>query len=144
MEHACLKCRALHWLGEHVQMSGSAIMHLLFGMCCLDGKIHLPQPPPPPNLLKRLFMASMLEARQFHEHIRQYNVALSFTFLGAQVDGSINRGGGGPLVFKIWGELHCQEYYQNSVLFSQFLLILYYANHFILYLFISLMILDHQ
>ena len=38
----------------------------------------------------------------------------------------------------------CQEYYQNSALFSQFLNIIYCTNHFIPYLFISLMILDHQ
>ena len=38
----------------------------------------------------------------------------------------------------------CQEYYQNSVLFSQFLLNLWYANDFIPYLLIFLTISDHQ
>ena len=38
----------------------------------------------------------------------------------------------------------CQEYYQNSILFSHFLLTLCYTNNFIPYLFIFLMISDHQ
>ena len=38
----------------------------------------------------------------------------------------------------------CQEYYQNSVLFSQFLLTLCYTNYFIPYLLFFLTISDHQ
>ena len=108
MEHACPKCGALHWLSERVQKARSTDLHPLFGMCCSDGSVELPAPPPPPNPLLRFFSASTPEARQFREHICQYNAALAFTSLGAQVDDSVNRGGGGPLVFKIHGELHHQ------------------------------------
>jgi len=108
MEHTCPKCGALHWLNERVQKAGSTNMHPLFGMCCGDGSVKLPAPPPPPDPLRRFFSAPTQEARQFRENIRQYNAALSFTSLGAQVDDSVNRGGGGPPVFKIHGELHHQ------------------------------------
>jgi hypothetical protein len=108
MEHACPKCKVLHWLSERVQKRGSTNLHPLFGMCCGDGSIQLPAPLPPPDLLQRLFTVSTLEARQFWEHIRQYNAALSFTSLGVQVDDSVNQGGGGPPVFRIHGELHHQ------------------------------------
>ena len=60
------------------------------------GRFASPHLPPLPNLLKWLFSALTAKACQFREHIRQYNVALSFTSLGVQVDDSINRGGGGP------------------------------------------------
>ncbi|KAF9791133.1 hypothetical protein BJ322DRAFT_998910, partial [Thelephora terrestris] len=105
MDRTCPKCRALHWLSERVQKAGSTDLYPLFGICCSDGSIQLPAPPPPPDLLERLFTASTLEARQFREHIRQYNSAFAFTSLGAQVDNSVNQGGGPP-VFKIHGELH--------------------------------------
>ena len=57
---------------------------------------------------------------------------------------AIQEAEGGLILNLILQPFHCQEYYQNSALFSQFLLMLYYANHFILYLFISLTILDRQ
>ena len=106
MDCACLECGALHWTDECIQKTRSTNLHLLFGRCCGDGKICLPAPPPLPDLLKRLFSASTAKACQFHEHIHQYNVVLSFTSLGVQVDDSINCGGGGPLVFKIHSGLH--------------------------------------
>ena len=106
MEHTCPKCGAFHWLGERIQKTGSTTLHPLFGMCCSDGKIKLPAPAPPPEPLKQLFSASTPEAQHFRQNIRQYNSALAFTSLGARVDDSVNRGGGGPPVFKIHGELH--------------------------------------
>ena len=106
MDWACQKCSALHWLGERVQKTGSTNINPLFGMCCGDGTVQLPPLPPPPNTLGCLFSASTEEAKQFRENIRQYNSALAFTSLGAQIDHSVNRGGGGPPVFRIQGELH--------------------------------------
>ena len=106
MEHTCPKCGALHWLDERVQKAGSTTLHPLFGMCCSDGNIRLPAPPPPPEPIKQLFSASTPEAQHFRQNIRQYNSALAFTSLGAQVDDGVNRGGGGPSVFKIHGEQH--------------------------------------
>jgi len=106
MDRTCRKCGALHWFSERVQKTGSTIANPLFGMCCGDGTIRLPPLPPPPNELRCLFSASTEEAKQFRENIRQYNSALAFTSLGAQIDNSVNRGGGGPPVFRIQGELH--------------------------------------
>ena len=108
MEHACPKCGALHWLDERVQKTGSTSFHPLFGMCCGDGTIELPAPAPAPEPLQQFFSATTPEAQNFHENIHQYNSALSFTSLEARVDDSVNRGGGGPPVFKIHGELHHQ------------------------------------
>ncbi|KAF9642798.1 hypothetical protein BDM02DRAFT_3132852 [Thelephora ganbajun] len=76
------------------------------GCAVVMGPYKLPGPPPPPNPLRHFFSALTPEAWQFHENICQYNVALSFTSLGVQIDDSVNRGGGGPPVFKIHGELH--------------------------------------
>ena len=102
MDHVCPKCGALHWLDECVQTAGSTTLHPLFGMCCGDENIKLPEP------LQCFFSASTPEGRDFRENIRQYNAALSFTSLGVQIDDSVNRGGGGPPVFKIHRELHHQ------------------------------------
>ena len=77
MEHACLKCGALHRLSERVQKAGSTNLHPLFGMCCGDGSIELPAPPPAPDPLRRFFSASTPEAQHFRENIPQYNAALS-------------------------------------------------------------------
>jgi len=108
MDRTCQKCGALHWLCERVQKRGSTDINPLFGMCCGDGSVQLPPLPPPPDALKNLFLGSTEEARQFREHIRQYNSALAFTSLRAKIDDSVNRGGGGPPVFRIHGELHHQ------------------------------------
>ena len=43
--------------------AGSTDLHPLFGMCCSDGKIWLPVPSSPPDLIKQLFSASTSEAR---------------------------------------------------------------------------------
>ena len=86
MEHACPKCRTLHWLDERIQKTGSTNLHPLFGMCCGDGTIQLPAPAPAPEPLQHFFSATTSEARRFCENIHQYNVALSFTSLGARVD----------------------------------------------------------
>ena len=105
MDRACSKCGALHWLNERVKKTGSTALNPLFSMYCSDGKIQLPAPPPPPEPLQRLFSASAVEACEFCSNIRQYNASLSFTSLGAQIDNTINLGGGGPPVFKVRGEL---------------------------------------
>lgn len=106
MDWACPKCGALHWLDERVQKTGSTSIRPLFSICCGDGSVQLPAPAPAPDLLEQLFTALTPEAKAFRENIRQYNSALAFTSLGAQIDDSVNRGGGGPPVFKIHGELH--------------------------------------
>lgn len=62
----------------------------------------------PPDGLRRSLSASTPDTRNFRENIRQYNSALAFTSLGAQIDDSVNRGGGGPPVFRIQGKPHHQ------------------------------------
>ena len=65
-----------------------------------------PAPLPPPQPLKRLFSASTPEAQRVRQYIRQYNSVPAFRSLGAQVDDNFNRGGDGPPVSEIHGELH--------------------------------------
>lgn len=47
----------------------------------------------------------MLEVNIFLQHIRQYNSLFSFTSMGADIDDSLNQGGG-PYVFKINGQVY--------------------------------------
>src|SRR5260221_8855918 len=48
----CPDCGALHWLRE--KLSKSSNHNPCFGSCCLQGKVQLPIPHPPPSLLQHL------------------------------------------------------------------------------------------
>ena len=72
-------------------------------MCCAHGKVNLSPLRVPPQPLYNLFTANSLQAKEFRSNIVQYNAALAFTSLGANVDRSIlDRG---PPIFRIQGEL---------------------------------------
>lgn len=98
----CRKCKALHWRAERLVKSSDLTPK--FGMCCLDGKIQLPNLQPQPELLRRLFHEQTAAAKGFREHIRRYNFALAFTSLGANFDRGLLRNG--PYVLKLLGGLY--------------------------------------
>jgi len=77
-----------------------------FGKCCLSGKIELPKLEPPPQPLRGLLEGDQPQAKNFHSDIRQYNMALSFTSLGADIDHALMAGGGGPPVFQLHGAMY--------------------------------------
>jgi len=74
-------------------------------MCCTSGKIKLPKLEDPPVEILNLLQGQNHIAKQFHEHIWQYNNALAITSLGCKVDDSVNHNGAGSYVFKVYGKL---------------------------------------
>ena len=101
MDVECPHCRALHWLAE--KRSDSSAAAPAFGMCCNSGQVRLPPIREPPEALRALFVADDAQAREFRDHIRQYNMSLAFTSLGVSEDTRVNRRG--PWVFRILGQL---------------------------------------
>ena len=103
MDVECKSCKALHWMDERLVKSSKT--NPVFGMCCTSGKIKLPKLEDPPVEILNLLQGQDHIAKQFREHIRQYNNALAMTSLGCKVDDSVNRNGAGPYVFKVHGKL---------------------------------------
>ncbi|KAI0825935.1 hypothetical protein BC629DRAFT_1256263, partial [Irpex lacteus] len=103
MDVVCHHCGALHWLEERVRSSRSRPE---FGLCCHHGQVHLDASPPPPSALRELLTSDSLQAREFRDHIRQYNAALSFTSFNVN-EQNVNTGPG-PWIFKMGYQLyHC-------------------------------------
>ena len=102
MDVACSFCGASHWLPEKVGKTTSADPQ--FSTCCQRGYVQLPLLPQPPALLRSLLDERDRRSTEYHENIRQYNMALAFTSLGATEDRLVNRRGG--WVFRIFGELY--------------------------------------
>ncbi|XP_048634098.1 uncharacterized protein LOC106404100 [Brassica napus] len=98
----CLKCGALFWYNERVSKSRNARTPV-FTMCCMRGKVQLPQLKEPPELLRRLLTNDDSMSKHFRDNIRPINMMFSFTSLGGKIDNSINKGQG-PKVFKLHGE----------------------------------------
>jgi hypothetical protein len=55
----------------------------------VQGKVTLPPLAPPLEPLKRLLTSNEADAKDFRQHIRSYNNALAFTFVGADLDTSV-------------------------------------------------------
>jgi len=81
------KCDALHFLEEHVASSSCA--NPQFTPCCAQGKVALPPLAPPSEPLRWLLISNETDAKDFCQHIRSYNNALAFTFVGANLDTSV-------------------------------------------------------
>jgi len=81
MDVSCSACNAKMWRREnHVgSVQNSAAK---FSTCCAQGKVILPPPSDPPDVLKTLFTASTPESSHFRKNIRAYNSSLAFTSLG--------------------------------------------------------------
>ena len=62
----------------------------------------MPRPPPEHE---ELFSGMNDHSKKFLKHIHQYNATFAFTSLGANMDRTLD-GGGGPYVFKIHGKLY--------------------------------------
>ena len=103
MNIVCPNCDALHWKVERLQSSTNR--QNIFGDCCLSGKVQLPKLQPVPRTLRHLLEGQGPEAKQFHQNIRQYNSAFTFTSLGATFDQSLLQGNG-PYVLRLHGELY--------------------------------------
>jgi hypothetical protein len=96
--HECAHCHALHWQAEHVHSKGG----WGYGICCNHGTVALPLVPEIPAELKSLLDSTDILSPEFCTNIQQYNSALAFTSLGAEVDHKINSGKG-PYTFQVQG-----------------------------------------
>ncbi|KAF9497060.1 hypothetical protein BDN71DRAFT_1547212 [Pleurotus eryngii] len=94
MNVLCHHCRALHWNAERtVESTRSSTPQ--FGTCCNHGKVNLPAPPAPPQVLHNLLQGSDAQCTEFRTNIRAYNMALAFTSLGVKSSLDVNQGFGG-------------------------------------------------
>ncbi|GBM23212.1 hypothetical protein AVEN_159890-1 [Araneus ventricosus] len=75
MTEICNFCQALYWRNE-LNSSNK------YTKCCHDGKARLPNLADTPDLLKELLTNNSLEARNYQQHIREYNAALAFASMG--------------------------------------------------------------
>ncbi|KAM0850516.1 hypothetical protein ACQ4PT_053040 [Festuca glaucescens] len=104
LDFRCVHCGALFWFAERC-LSESAITEgrVVYKLCCRGSKVKLPKFKAWPSPLRELAVFSGgPRCREFMRLIRSYNSMFAFTSLGANVDKSINIGGG-PYVFKING-----------------------------------------
>jgi hypothetical protein len=106
MDVICSHCGALHWKAEKLVKSPQTFPK--FGTCCLSGKIQIKKLHDPPPELCDLLSDQDNISKQFCNHIQNYNNAFAMTSLGCNQDNSINRNGGGPWVFKVYGHV-CHE-----------------------------------
>ncbi|GBM66570.1 hypothetical protein AVEN_251984-1 [Araneus ventricosus] len=104
MTEICNFCQALYWRNE----LNSSNKYTKF---CHDGKVRLPNLAETPDLLKELLTNNSLEARNYQQHISEYNAALTLASMGAEVK---SPPGSGPYCFRI----HGQVYHRIAPLFS--------------------------
>lgn len=90
------------WYDERVDKRRRSA-HPKFSICCSHGKIQLPPPPMPPQLLLNLLYGNDAISKNFKENIRPYDSMFAFTSMGGRIDTSINRGRGPP-IFRLQGQ----------------------------------------
>jgi hypothetical protein len=64
----------------------------------------LPSLAPPPEPLKQLLIGNEVDVKDFRQRIRSYNNALTFTFVGANLDTSVAQPGN--YTYHLRGELY--------------------------------------
>jgi len=81
-------CKAFFWLDE--RLARSTKTNPQFSLCCLGGKIRLPQPLSTPHVLDELLDPAFGEAsKKFRTNIHAYNSMFAFTSMGANITQSI-------------------------------------------------------
>ncbi|XP_075103803.1 uncharacterized protein LOC107767153 [Nicotiana tabacum] len=104
--NVCKYCGAYFWFEKRVNKQYKS-KRPVFTICCNRGKIKLPNPKDPPQILTQLLFGSGPKSDHFRENIRIYNSMFSFTSMGGKVDVSVNQTRG-PRIFKLSG----QNYHQ--------------------------------
>jgi hypothetical protein len=102
MTIVCGKCGALHFLEECA--ASSTHTNSQFTLCCAQGKVTLPLLAPPPEPLRRLLTGNEADAKDFHQRIRSYNNALTFTSVGVDLDTSVAQVGN--YTYRLHSELY--------------------------------------
>ncbi|XP_053147640.1 uncharacterized protein LOC128343121 [Hemicordylus capensis] len=95
LTESCHYCGALYWLNE-------LNCARKYTKCCHDGKT-LKELNEPPDLLKELILTQSTEAKNYREHIREYNAALALASMGAEINTPPGRG---PYCFRIHGQIY--------------------------------------
>ncbi|XP_053150109.1 uncharacterized protein LOC128344287 [Hemicordylus capensis] len=96
LTESCHYCGALYWLDELNSTRK-------YTKCCHDGKVTLKELNEPPDLLKELLLTQSTEAKNYREHIREYNAALALASMGAEINTPPGRG---PYCFRIHGQIY--------------------------------------
>lgn len=90
------------WRAEHIR--GKRVKDKqTYSICCMYGKVHLPNPPTPPQHLLNLYRNKDSKSKFFVENIRRFNMMFSFTSMDGKVDHSFNSGRG-PYCFRLHGQ----------------------------------------
>ncbi|XP_071713195.1 uncharacterized protein [Rutidosis leptorrhynchoides] len=104
MSFTCSACGAKLWKKETKRGLGTKGLPGAYSLCCLKGRIALPEfTKSPPKLLMDLYTNKHPKSKHFFENVRQYNMVFAFTSMGGKVDESANRGRG-PYTFRIRGQ----------------------------------------
>ncbi|ODM87033.1 ATP-dependent DNA helicase PIF1 [Orchesella cincta] len=101
MDSVCLKCGALHFEAERVQLGH-------FSSCCENGNVILPPLTAYPEPLLSWLTANDGESKHFREQIRKYNNAFAFASFGYKPPESKTLRKGLPVVV-----IHGQTYHQT-------------------------------
>ena len=102
MNVQCPNCHALHFISE--KLANSGVRNPCIGMCCLQGQVTLPPIQQWPRALQDLFDEPH-DQTEFRKKICQYNNALAFTSVGADLENDAVQGAG-PNAFCVHGALH--------------------------------------
>ncbi|CAF1955637.1 unnamed protein product [Rotaria magnacalcarata] len=100
MDCKCRHCGALHFKCEIASGRKDE-----YKQCCHYGSVELPPLLPYPDRMKVLLQAADVDGRNFREHVRNYNSALAFASLGAQINAPTTRE---PYCFRIHGQINQQ------------------------------------
>ncbi|GBM58541.1 hypothetical protein AVEN_268613-1 [Araneus ventricosus] len=96
MSEVCKFCGALYWKNE-VNSSEK------YTKCCHDVKVRLLNLTEVPDLFKELLCSNSQEAKNYRQHIREYNAALAFVSMGVEIKAPP---GTGPYCFHIHGQIY--------------------------------------
>ena len=81
--------------------------NLTFGLCCAYGKYKLLPQPEFPQVLQQLLTGKDAKSKEFRQHIREYNSALSFASRGfSGIPFTFPNSSRGPPVYKVSGQIY--------------------------------------
>ncbi|XP_071713690.1 uncharacterized protein [Rutidosis leptorrhynchoides] len=104
LSHTCSACGAILWYRETRRGKNTKGLPGAFSLCCLKGKIALPEfTKNPPKLLLDLYTNNHPKSKHFIENVRQYNMIFSFTSMGGKIDINVNKTKG-PYTYRIHGQ----------------------------------------
>ncbi|XP_071699877.1 uncharacterized protein [Rutidosis leptorrhynchoides] len=100
--YVCTACKARLWKAEALHGNKSFISKM-YSLCCLHGKVVLPNLIPPPEYLLDLYRGQSAKSKNFVDNVRWYNMMFSFTSMDGKIDHNVNSGRG-PYVYQMHGQ----------------------------------------